>query len=304
MPPPQITADALRALVPALQEVFPQMPPSGQKAVFPCTIEGQRFVLKVLECASSEERAEGVTEPSPLDEVSSRAAREVAILRTCRSPHLPRIGPIGLEEIRHEDKRLVVFSEEFIEGKTVAEIFNETGAFSIVEVLKMATQLAMAIAELWGQNMIHRDIKPENIMRRTSDGTYVLLDPGIALDQQGESLTEPGFSSPHTPGYIAPELIIASKRDADVRADLFLLGVTLYFALTGSHPFITRRGQDRSEIARNITTLAPRAPHDVRADVPLKLSAVVVRLLEKQRHRRFKNCEQLLVALSEVEIAP
>jgi serine/threonine protein kinase len=296
MPPPNITADELRALIPCLEELSAARPPSGQKLVFPCRIAGREFVLKVVACGAMDETAS--TEMSQPNDVFLRAQREVSILQACTSPHLPRIGPIALTELRHNGERLIVFSEEFINGHNLDELFSNSGSFSNEETIRLGRDVATAVLELWNNGKIHRDIKPANIMRRAVDGTYVLLDPGIAFDQIDDSITGPGVI-PHTPGYLAPELTnAAAKRDADVRADLFLLGIVMYFALTGIHPFISRAGQSPAEIIRNILTIVPAMPTTIRPQVSVSLSRVVMRLLEKQRHRRFKSCDKLIAALS------
>src|SRR5690348_760129 len=259
MPPPSIDAQTLRALLPAIEEIGRPLPPSGQKLVFPCRIGGRRFALKVLRCHQQAADA-ALAETQPLDEVYARAKREVAILSVCTGVNLPRIGPIPLTELDHGTERLVAFSEEFIDGKNLDEVLASTGPLSEAETVRLAHDVSTAIAELWRQRKIHRDVKPGNIMRRDADGSFVLLDPGIAFDQLDQSLTAYGVIN-HTPGFLAPEHAnVGAKRDADVRADLFLLGIVLYCALTGAHPFIERWSQPVPELIRNILTKVPPEP--------------------------------------------
>ena len=171
--------------------------------MFPCRIGNQRFALKVLRCHQQAADA-ALLETQPLDEVYARAKREVAILGMCTGVNLPRLGPIPLTELHHGAERLVAFSEEFIDGKNLDEILTSSGPIPEPQAVRLACDVSTAIGELWQQRKIHRDVKPSNIMRRDSDGSFVLLDPGIAFDQLDQSLTAYGVIN-HTPGFLAPE---------------------------------------------------------------------------------------------------
>ena len=256
--------------------------------MFPCKIADNRFVMMAIECGSDEDDEDGTL---------GRVKREVAILQTCSSHHLPRIGPIGLCTFERDGKVLILFSEEYIDGPTLEATLLD-GYLPIDEVVNLALDITSAIDDLWKQHKIHRDIKPSNIIRRSADGTYVLLDPGIAFDQEDQSLTGDGIV-PHTVGFLAPEQINSTrKREADQRADFFLLGIVLYIAITQRHPFVLKPNQSRNATVQNILVLTPPAPNVVRSDVPEVLSTVVMRLLEKKKHLRYRDCEQLRLALN------
>ncbi len=294
---PDISESEVKQLFPGLMEISPPIR-GGQKLVFPCKLGNACFVLKILRSNLPAKDRPG--ESAPPDEVFARAEREVAILKACQSPHLPRVGPVELVLVNHKKDRLIVFSEEFVAGRNVAQILQANGPFREQEAIVLGQQMAAAIGELWKHGKIHRDIKPENIMRRDQDGTYVLLDAGIAFDTRAKSITAAGLV-PHTPGFLAPEHANPlTKRDADLRADFFLLGIVLYIVSTGRHPFITRQDQPPQELVRNIVTLSPAPPHKVRSDLSRMFSDMVMRLLEKKKHRRFRNCAQLFDALGSV----
>jgi len=296
---PKITAAQLGAAFPQLENVGTPRP-GGQKLVFPCKLAGVKYAVKVLRCQQFD-AAHTTSETMPLDVDYARAKREVAILQACNSHYLPKIGPLELTEFPHDGDRLLAFSEEFIEGPNLEELLARSGPLTEPEAIRLASNIVTAIAELWRLNKIHRDIKPANIMRRNLDGSYVLLDPGIAFDLVDGTLTAEGCI-PHSPGYIAPEHTNpARKREADVRADLFLLGISLYEAVTGTHPFRERVNQSPVEIIQNILRKTPITPRARRREVSVGFSQLVMRLLEKKRHMRFRSCDHLQEALLKIE---
>lgn len=287
---PNITTEELRQLLPMVQQIE-EVIPGGQKAVFPCVLDGKRCAIKVLECARDDEDG---------DSTVGRVQREVMILGDCSSDHLPRLGPIGLAMFPQDDRILIVFSEEWIDGETLAAMIAQ-GPLEPATVIRLATQMTAAIAEMWRLHKVHRDIKPGNIVRRRQDDSFVLLDPGIAFDQDGDSLTDLGLV-PHSLGYLAPEHVNPlAKREADVRADFFLLGTVLYLAATGVHPFMPSPRTSAADALRNIIERNPRNPSELRHEIPDGLSEIIMRLLNKKKHLRFRDCDQLQESIRRLE---
>jgi len=305
LPLPRTDQAGLRTAFPELTEIGAAIP-GGQKLVFPCRRADDRFVLKVMRCDIQEgARLQGAaaldeTEGGEVfDVAAARAQREVNVLRACNSPHVAKLGPIDLCFRSIAGERVAIFSEEFIDGASAEVLLRTGGPLAIASVSTLMGHLALAVDEIWKQGRIHRDIKPGNVMRRSADGSYVLLDPGIAFDVNDQSLTSDGLI-PHTPGWIAPELCNPfQKRQADCRADLFLVGMLAYLASTGRHPFQQRPNMSGSDFAMAILRAQPPAPNTIRPDLPASLNAAILRLLEKQKHRRFRNGRKLIDALSE-----
>jgi serine/threonine-protein kinase len=131
---------------------------------------------------------------------------------------------------------------------------------------------------------VHRDIKPENIMVCT-DGTFKLIDFGIARHLIKSSLTptEAHFG-PHTAGYAAPEQFRNLKKEIDIRTDLFAIGVVVYEALAGKHPFI-EGSRDQLETLRRTETMIP-PPLKVAVDKEDQLSNFIAVLMAKYPSRR------------------
>lgn len=301
MTAPDISAEDLRRLLPAITEVSTPFT-GGQKRVFPCVIDGVKYVVKVLGVPVPAEEVEPPQEDeertSPIEEIFARAKREVDILAACDSPHLPKIGPIPLTRIDHNAQNLLVFSEEFIEGVTLTSLIVNGSKLSPKEVVNLGLDLNRAIGALWLKGKVHRDIKPDNILRRTANGQFVLIDPGIAYDVAGTELTQPG-NLWRTAGYIAPELInLATRRDADSRSDFFLVGTVMYRAASGVHPFGENRAQEDQIIGRILTHQQPRIS-TLFPDFPICLDEIIERLLSKQKHGRYRNSRLLEDALNE-----
>ena len=293
---PTISEHEVRVHFPHVEEIAEPIR-GGQKLVFRCRIGDSSFVLKVMLSDAATDTSD--TGDSKTDEVFERAKREVKILESCDCENLPKVGPIPLSRFEHAGQSLIAFAEEFIVGRNLNEILTDEGPLDDGQTIKLGEDLNTAVDALWGQRKIHRDIKPQNIMRRDDNGQFVLLDPGIAFDLHDMSLTA-SMAIAHTPGYLAPELSNpAKKRDADCRSDFFLIGIVLYLASTEKHPFIEKPSQGGSHVIHNIVTVDPQPTHEVRPEVSQNLSDLIMRLLAKRKHGRYRNSTMLRAALAE-----
>lgn len=277
----------------------------GQKTVFKVNTKKECFTLKFLEI--QEEKGPGfltmheehtdVTEDLET-EVLARAKREVTIMEKCDSPNLVKLGPVPISFKEYDSKRLIFFSEEYIEGEDVYKLLVRDGKFSIEEGIKLASDLTIAINELWSINMVHRDIKPQNIMRRVN-GDYILLDAGIAFDTLGTMLTNT-FGQVGTQYFKSPEQIKGVKSTLDFRSDLFLVGLVTYFVLTLRHPFADNK-TDGDTCNYNIVFNPPTEPKVHNPEIPDELNKLIIRLLGKEPHLRFRNCDELLAILADIK---
>ena len=268
----------------------------GQKRVFKGTIEGTQYALKFAKVPVLPEDLEN--EDFPMSDVAARAQREVEIMRGCKSPYMVKLGPIGLQFSTVNNQAVLYFSEEFVRGHNLSEVLQHDGRFLPAEVVKLGLHVTDAIQALWELGKVHRDIKPGNIMWRDSGGEYVLLDAGLAFDVVGESLS---IGPVGTPPYFSPEQFDFSNRRTvmDFRSDLFSLGVTMYEMATGQHPFWTR-GETSRSLFNKITTLNPKPPNEIVPDFPEELSDIIMRMLGKSPHLRYRRCQQLIDALREI----
>ncbi|MFH1010971.1 MAG: serine/threonine-protein kinase [bacterium] len=296
-----MTAQDVVALVPDITNVGEPMV-GGQKIVFPCTIRGKRCVVKFMlpkvSAAPSDEEDESTNIP---DEVTARARREVQIMQQCNTPYLVKLGPLPLTIVDFKGQSLLYFAEEFIEGSDLRHLLRHQGTFSVEDLLRLGRHISEAIRVLWALKKVHRDIKPGNIMQRATTSDFVLLDMGLAFDLEAESITMTGFV-PGTPGYFSPEqLEFTRKRQLDFRSDLFSLGIVLYEAATGIHPFVTPFTRSTTEVAANILGHNPLPPSHYRSDLPEELSDIIMRLIAKSPHLRYRTCEKLDSAFAHVQ---
>lgn len=274
----------------------------GQKTVFKCFMNDKPYALKFCNITKHEgDNISSVQEGTKLDNADSttlsRAKREIEIMNKVNTPYLVKLGPIGLTLTEYNEKIYLFFSEEFIYGSDLHSIIKKN-KLSYEQTIDMALNLANAIDHLWDIKMVHRDIKPKNIMQR-DNGEYILLDTGIAFDVQGEELTA-AFHLIGTKIYMSPEQLNGYRRELDFRSDLFLLGIVMYEASTGIHPFY-QPGNHTHQIISNIllTNLAP--PSKMIEGFPKKLERIIMRLLAKEPHLRYKSCDRLIEQLSSLK---
>jgi nucleotide-binding universal stress UspA family protein len=156
------------------------------------------------------------------------------------------------------------------------------------EARALAGKIALALADLHGQNVIHHDIKPSSIMFRDS-GEAVLVDYGLSHHNQLPDLLQEEFRVPYgTAPYMAPERLLGVRDDP--RSDLFSLGVLLYFFTTAVRPFgetETLRGMKR-RLWRD-----PQPPLKLKGDYPPWLQEIVLRCLEIDPVWRYPTASQL-----------
>lgn len=181
---------------------------------------------------------------------------------------------------------------EYIEGKNLREVVAENGPLSIADALNYTRQVALALEHASSRDVVHRDIKPSNVLL-TPGGMIKLVDMGLARLHQVESGFEDLTASDVTLGtfdYISPEQA-RDPRVADVRSDIYSLGCTLYFMLSGAPPFPD--GNALQKMLRH----SGEEPPDVRLFRPELSPAVLgllAKMLAKRPVQRQQSAEQLI----------
>ena len=192
----------------------------------------------------------------------------------------------------------IVFAMEHIEGLDLSKMIRAKGPLPIAHASMFVYQTALGLQHAHEQGLVHRDIKPGNLMlsREGQKATIKILDFGLAkATRDGEhdsSLTADGQVL-GTPDFIAPEQILGA-RTVDIRADIYSLGGTFYYLLTGRPPFISRSFHAicQAHLARDAEPL-----NFVRPDVPAELAAIVARMMAKDPARRFQTPGEVAAAL-------
>jgi response regulator RpfG family c-di-GMP phosphodiesterase len=181
---------------------------------------------------------------------------------------------------------------ELIPGQDLHTAVNNRGPLQPSRVCDLFRQIAEALAEAHRYGLVHRDIKPSNIFI-TPDWQAKLLDFGLALQPQ-HRMTEPGLLL-GTIGYMAPEQAQCSNQ-VDERADLFSLGATMYWALTGREPF-----PETGHVLRDLNARAVAPALDVRRarpELPEELGSLVAQLTDRDPARRYQSARAVAATLA------
>ena len=186
---------------------------------------------------------------------------------------------------------------EYVEGKDIEKLLETRQQFTVIEAADYMRQAAEGLAHAHENGLVHRDIKPGNLLVDTK-GVVKLLDLGLARffrDTETESLTiKHDEKVLGTADYLAPEQAVDSHA-VDERADIYSLGCTLYFALTGHPPFT-----DGTLVQRLLAhqTKAPPSIRKQRPDVPEGLVAIVEKMMQKRKDDRYQSAAEVAAALS------
>jgi serine/threonine-protein kinase len=204
-------------------------------------------------------------------------------------PNIARVHYVGEDD----GIRYIVF--EYIDGTNVRDLVHANGPLPIAEALNYTLQVANALTHAGEREVVHRDIKPSNILI-TNDGLAKLVDMGLARLEFIEGAEHEETAAGVTLGtfdYISPEQA-RSPRDADTRSDIYSLGCTLFFMLTGRAPFSEAPALQK---LLQHQTEAPPDVRQIRPDVPDSLAAVLGRMLAKRPEDRFADATELAAAL-------
>jgi adenylate cyclase len=196
------------------------------------TVLRRKVALKVIELPKAARVSDAVRE---------RFSREARAAASLRHPNVATVFQFGASA----DGRHCYYAMELIEGETLQERVHRDGPLNAKLALEIAIQTVRALTAAAAQGLIHRDLKPGNIMLTHGDAERAevevkVIDFGLAkaIAEAGSQmdLTRGGFVG--TPNFASPEQF--ESEPVDVRADIYSLGVTLWFALTGKTPFASR----------------------------------------------------------------
>jgi serine/threonine protein kinase len=191
------------------------------------------------------------------------------------------------------------YAMEFLPGMDLQVLVDKTGPMPAARVVHFLQQVSSALGEAHRAGLIHRDIKPGNIFATERGGVLdvaKLLDFGLV-----KSLDTPDSSPEITiegavigsPMYAPPERVLGES-EPDARGDIYSLGATAYFLLTGRPVF---RGDKVLKVLFAHANESPLPPSELRPDVPTDVEAVIMQCLAKNPDQRFQTAEELEAAL-------
>src|SRR5438445_6767800 len=214
--------------------------------------------------------------------------------RTAAGLAHPNIVPIHLVEARGD---LVFFVMGFVDGETLRERVERAGSLSPRLAMKLLQEVAWALGAAHQRGVIHRDVKPDNIMIERATERALVTDFGIAVGRPAGAGAAQCAVSPviGTARYMSPEQ--ACGEPVDARSDLYSLGATFFYALTGRAPF--EAANVPAILTKHVYEPAPLL-QTLRPQVPTKLAAAVDRLLRKGPPERFRPADDLARVAGEV----
>jgi serine/threonine protein kinase len=192
----------------------------------------------------------------------------------------------------------IALAMEYVDGLDLARLVKARGPLPVANACNYIHQAALGLQHAHEHGMVHRDIKPTNLMltKQGSRALIKVLDFGLAK-VKSEGAVDGGLTHEGqmlgTPHYIAPEQTIDARK-ADIRADIYSLGCTFYYLLTGEPPFdgtslydILQAHHSREALPLNLA----------RPEVPLEVAAIVAKMMAKERERRFEEPKEVAQAL-------
>ena len=216
-----------------------------------------------------------------------RFMNEAKICTQLDHPHIVKGLAFG------ESAGLYFFAMEFVSGRSLKDIIKSAGKFAEKEAIYIVLKVAEALKYAEDRSLIHRDIKPENIML-TTEGVPKLCDLGLAKTMDSDmSLTHTGMVV-GTPYYISPEQAL-SQKDLDIRSDIYSLGITLYYMVTGEVPY--QGDSVVSIISQHLSHQIPR-PQEKNPLLSNGICDVITKMMAKERDNRYQTAQELIVDLN------
>jgi serine/threonine protein kinase len=226
------------------------------------------------------------------ESVRYRFLREARAAASVRHQNVASVFELGTTGANY------FYAMEFVQGETLESVIKRSGRLEIKLALEIVIQIAAGLGAINKENLVHRDIKPSNIMvSLTADGvaSVKIIDLGLAK-MLTESESQAAISLPGafagTPQFASPEQFTGSE--ADIRSDLYSLGVTLWQMLAGQPPF---RGTSAEVMHQHLNA---RLPLEQMKDVSQPVVALLEVLLAKDPAHRFQSPGQLLEGMSSV----
>ncbi len=255
---------------------------------------GVAVVYKVEHVLMGEQMALKLLRPelALMDTLKERLRLEAKSCFQLNHPNIIRTYDLGLDPAPY----LVM---EYVEGQPLADVLDNEGSLQSDLALHIVTQILDGLSHAHAHQIIHRDLKPENIMivEENRRMTPKILDFGLAkfgrsISKSAMPITQAGTVF-GTPRYMSPEQALGE--DIDLRTDVYAVGVLLYLALTGRHPF---DGSTPKEILCSVVADDPN-PMGLESQIPngAQIESIVLKAIEKEKTDRFSSAAAFKRAL-------
>ena len=209
-----------------------------------------------------------------------RFQREAISASSLNDPNIVEVYDVG------EDNGKYFIVMEYVEGKTLKQLIKKRGSLTLPEVIDIMLQLTSAVAHAHESYIIHRDIKPQNVII-LEDGRVKIMDFGIAVALNAGELTQTN-SVMGTVYYIPPEQANGGK--ADIKSDIYSLGILMYELVTGHVPF---KGDNPVEVA--IKHMNEELPSicEYDPDMPQSIENIILKAAAKNPQNRYSSAKEM-----------
>lgn len=254
---------------------------------------GMGKVYKVRNLISDRIEAMKIILPSLANQkdLADRFQREIKLLGSLDHPNIAALRTA----LTINDQLVMIM--EYVDGVTLASRLQQ-GAIPVPDAVNYADQVLSALSYAHKLKVIHRDIKPANMML-TPQGVVKLMDFGLARPTEQALAMTATSTTVGSISYMPPEQVKGEAVDA--RSDLYSLGVSLYEIVTGQLPFQGDSGY--SLMAAHVQEL-PKAPIEIRPDLPKTLNEIILIALAKDPAKRFQSADAFRNALKNVVVVP
>lgn len=220
----------------------------------------------------------------------ARFHREAQAVASLDHPNIVRAYDVDHQVDRDSEIHFLVM--EYVEGFSLQELVQNQGVCGFCDTAEYIRQAALGLHHAHEAGMVHRDVKPGNLLVDPS-GVVKVLDLGLARFFTGDE-DEDALTIRHdekvlgTADYLAPEQALDSHT-VDARADIYSLGCTMYFLLTGRPPYTEGTLAQRLMAHQ---TKAPPAVESLRAEIPPSLAAIVRKMMSKKPEDRYPSAKE------------
>ncbi len=220
-----------------------------------------------------------------------RFYREARAAGALAHPGIVPVFDVG----EHEGLPFLVM--EFISGKTLADAMKRGERMTLDRVCEIGQKIADALGYAHQHGVVHRDIKPANILLTSKEAHGIerpkITDFGVAKLAAGHTTLTGQILG--TPAFMPPEQFTGAPIDG--RADIFSLGVVLYWMATGEQPF---PGESITAVSYKVVHTEPVPPRKLNPSIPLKLESIILKCLAKNPDERYQTGEDLARDLGEL----
>lgn len=224
-------------------------------------------------------------------EFRERFYREARAAGGLAHPGIVPVFDVG----EHEGLPFLVM--EFISGRTLADAVKRGERLSLDRVCEIGQKIAEALGYAHQHGVVHRDIKPANILLTSREAHGIerpkITDFGVAKLAAGQTTLTGQILG--TPAYMPPEQFTGASIDG--RADIFSLGVVLYWMATGEQPF---PGESMTAVSYKVVHTEPVPPRKLNPSIPARLEALILKCLSKSPEDRYQTGDELALELGEI----